>query len=222
MTGRTLPPIRREHGDFDRWFQEQWESEASYRVHSVFNGEPVPSRADSDGWIITGAPESVNDALPWLLDLKTVVARAVDDDHPILGVCFGHQLLAASCGGHVRINPKGWELGTTEIELTSAGTVSPLFAGLDTPVWVYHSHQETVTELPPAAHVLATNDMGIQAFQMGHRVFGVQFHPEFTSDIARMYVELRTGRNDVGSGWPRKSASGSRKVLANFNKLITV
>ena len=221
MTGQTLPAIRAKHGDFDQWFQDRSEGAASFRLHSVYNGMPIPAVGDSDGWIITGASISVNDADPWLRDLKKMVGQAVVHGHPILGVCFGHQLLAVSCGGRVRMNPKGWELGTTEVDLTSAGTASPLFAGIGSPIMVYQTHQETVTDLPPEAKILAENALGIQAFQIGRRAFGVQFHPEFTREIAGMYVELRREKSGTNHELSDGGADASQRIIANFIQLIT-
>ncbi len=222
MAGRTLATIRERRGDFDSWFQERPEVKANYRVHFLFDGDTMPVPADSDGWIITGSSDSVNDDLPWLPAAKDGIARAVDDGHPVLGVCFGHQLLAASTGGRVGLNPEGWELGSATVTLTKAGTASHLFQGMGRRFPVYQTHREVVTNLPPGTQVLATNDIGLQAFQLDGLVFGVQFHPEFTEEIARMYVRLRSGRDDAA--YPSLDAQGenSRQVLTNFIQQLTL
>jgi len=222
MVGRTLLPIRERHGDFDSWFQERPGVEAGYRVHFLFDGDPLPVPADSDGWIITGSSDSVNDDLPWLPAVKDGIARAVDDGHPVLGVCFGHQLLAVSTGGRVNLNPEGWELGSAMVTLTEAGTASPLFQGMGRRFPVYQTHREVVADLPPGAEILAANSMGLQAFQLNGLAFGVQFHPEFTEDITRMYVRLRSGRDDAVPTSLDTRGENSRQVLTNFIQQLTL
>ncbi len=222
MAGRTLPPIRERHGDFDRWFQERPGIKAGYRVHFLFDGEPMPVPAESDGWIITGSSGSVNDDLPWLPAVKDGIARAVEEGHPVLGVCFGHQLLAVSTGGRVGLNPEGWELGLATVTLTKAGAAAPLFQGLGRRFPVYQTHREVVVDLPPGAEILATNDMGLQAFQLDGLVFGVQFHPEFTEEIARMYVQMRSGRADADHASLDARGENSRQVLTNFIQQLTL
>ncbi|UCH61829.1 MAG: gamma-glutamyl-gamma-aminobutyrate hydrolase family protein [Fidelibacterota bacterium] len=221
MVGRTLPPIREIYGDFDSWFQERSGVRADYQVQLLVDGDPMPVPADSDGWIITGSSNSVNDEIPWLPEVKDGIARAVEDGHPVLGVCFGHQLLAVSNGGRVKPNPVGWELGSATVNLTKAGAASPLFRGMDRRFSVYQTHQDVVTDLPPEAEILAANSMGLQAFQLNGLAFGVQFHPEFTKDITRMYVRLRSGRDDARSSLDARGES-SCQVLTNFIQQLTL
>lgn len=220
VTGQTLAPIRARFGDFDQWFRARPDVSATYRVFALYKGVAVPPREDSDGWIITGSPESVNDDLTWLPKAKTGIAEAVDTGHPLLGVCFGHQLLAVASGGQVERNPKGWELGTSQVELTEAGRAAALFEGLGERPRVYESHQDTVTRLPDGAQVLGRNGMGLQAYQLGPRAFGVQFHPEFTREIAGMYVKLRGGAVGTDLTEPSEDADASHRVLSNFIQLL--
>ncbi len=222
MAGRALQPIVEKHGDFDRWFQDRTHAPARYRVRVLFDGAPLPDVSESDGWIITGSPASVNDALPGMGTVRAGIAQAVGGGHSVLGVCFGHQLLAASLGGKVAKNPNGWELGLGTITLTDAGGRSPIFRGFDTRFPVYESHREVVTSLPADGQVLAENEMGLQAFQLGDRAFGVQFHPEFTIDIARMYVQLRSGNEIPPLTGRRDHPDTARQVLTNFIQHITL
>ncbi len=221
MVGQTLPAIREQYGDFDSWFQEQPGVDADFRVHQLFNDQPLPNPSDSDGWIITGSPGSANDDLPWLRKVIDGVGMSVNKDHPVLGVCFGHQLLAVATGGQVGPNPKGWELGSATIILTDNGSESALFKGMARRISVFQSHQEIVTNLPPGAQVLAVNEMGLQAFQINRSAFGVQFHPEFTQSIASMYVQLRSEAVDPDSIKSEILPNNSYQVLTNFiNYLI--
>lgn len=220
MVGWTLPPIRERYGDFDQWFIARSRTAARFHTHHIHNGDPLPSPEESDGWIITGSPRSVYDQLPWLAAAKKALVLAVESDHPILGVCFGHQLLAAAIGSDVGPNPQGWEMGQTTISLLEQGAQSPLFAGMDSPFKAFATHRDVVHSLPDQVRPLASNDMGLQAFQAGERAFGVQFHPEFTADITRMYMQLRPEAVSADLAVPDAAVDHSWQVLANFIQLI--
>lgn len=113
---------------------------------------------------------------PWLLqeleDLRTLAAAGV----PVLGVCLGAQLAARALGGSVGRAPRP-EIGWFEVERTAAGAADPLFTRLPERFPSFHWHYYTF-EPPPGAVELARNDACTQAFRVGNRVWGVQFHPE--------------------------------------------
>lgn len=221
MAGHTLPPIQEMYGDFDSWFQTRPEQPAGYTVHYMYRDPTLPDPRESDGWIITGSPDSVNDPLDWLPSVRKQLATAVEMDHPMLGVCFGHQLLAQSMGAKVEMSRKGWELGAATIHLTADGLESDLFKGLNKEMGVYQTHHDVVTEIPAGAKILATNEMGIQAIGLGERIFGVQFHPEFTPGIAAMYVELRSEIQRGSIADIERNENLSPKVLDNFIRILT-
>lgn len=221
MAGHTLPPIREKYGDFDSWFQTRPEQPASYSVHYLYRNDILPDPKESDGWIITGSPDSVNDPLSWLPAVRKQLAAAADTGHPILGVCFGHQLLAQSMGARIEMNPIGWELGSATIQLTADGLKSVIFNDLGERINVYQTHHDVVMDPPAGMKVLATNEMGIQAIEVGERVYGVQFHPEFTPGIAGMYVELRSDYQRGRIVDIHVSHNGSQKVLDNFLRMLT-
>lgn len=218
---RTLAPIGKVHGQFDRWFQDSIDCPVRIRTHAIFEGAPLPALSESDGWIITGSPASVNDHDPWLATAKEAIHEAVAAEHAILGVCFGHQLLAVAVGGTVEQNTLGWELGVGVIELTPAGQQSPLFEGMKASFQAYQSHREIVTSLPDSGQALAENGMGLQAFQLGKRAFGLQFHPEFTFDIAQMYVQTRQGTDIPRLKGQLTHPDATRRVLTNFIQHMT-
>jgi GMP synthase (glutamine-hydrolysing) len=134
-----------------------------------------PADVDHDGVVITGSRSSVYQDEPWIDTLVDRVARAADRGHPVLGICFGHQVLAEALGGHVEAMD-GIELGYREVRRVDDG--DPLLAGLDDRFVAFETHSDRVTELPPGATLLAENDRGVQAFRRGD-CWGVQFHPEY-------------------------------------------
>jgi GMP synthase (glutamine-hydrolysing) len=108
---------------------------------------------------------------------------------PLLGICFGHQLLAQALGGEVRRNPLGREIGTVRVERLAH---DPIFAGLPRRFDVNATHVDAVTTPPPGAEVLATTALdACAAFRVGSRMRAVQFHPEFDADVMSGYLRAR-------------------------------
>jgi GMP synthase (glutamine-hydrolysing) len=183
--------VRAAHGGFDRWFTEGLEAAAEVRL-----AERDALRAaaqGADGIVVTGSYASVTERAPWMLELGESLLEAAALT-PVLGVCFGHQLLAAALGGRVEPNPAGPEVGTREVLLTAAGREDPLFAGLPERLRVQQFHEDHVSAPPPGAVILATSPhTPIQAFAQGPRLRAVQFHPEFDAPRVRALCEEERG-----------------------------
>ena len=137
-----------------------------------------------DGVIISGSQSSVYHDEPWMAELATWVRGAIAAELPVLGVCWGHQLLAQIMGGTV--DDRGaYELGYVEIDQVQS---DPLFDGVADPFVAFATHSDEVTALPDDVTVLARNDAGIQAFRKD-RVYGVQFHPEYDMRTAEDMIQ---------------------------------
>jgi GMP synthase-like glutamine amidotransferase len=149
-----------------------------------FESAALPDPADFDLVIAMGGPMSANDeaALPWLRDEKRFVAQAVERGVAVLGICLGAQLIASAMGA--RVYPNGQkEIGWFDIE--AIAETSDLFA-FPQRQRVFHWHGETF-ELPPGALQLARSAAcANQAFQLGRRTIGLQFHLETTPDSAAL------------------------------------
>ena len=142
------------------------------------------AETDWAGIIATGSPASTYDGDAWIARSEDFLRRAADREVPVYGVCFGHQLVAQAFGGRVEKCPRGWELGTVGLSLTAEGRADPLFADLADSFLAHMSHGDVVTSLPPGALSLADNaHWPYQAFRLGERIWGTQFHPEFTPTI---------------------------------------
>jgi GMP synthase (glutamine-hydrolysing) len=114
---------------------------------------------------------------------------------PILGVCYGHQLLAYAFGGSVGYNPRGRHAGTARVHTTAAAASDALFEPLPRELVVQVSHSQSVLELPQGALLLAHTALDPHhAFRIGARTWGVQFHPEFDAEVSRRYIALRRER----------------------------
>jgi len=158
------------------------ELDASVEEFDATDGH-LPADLAHDAVVVTGSRASVYWDEKWIDATRDAVRRALDRGLPVLGVCWGHQLLADALGGTVAAMDDR-EMGYREIELTEAGRADPLFAGVDSPLLAFTTHGDTVIDLPDGATRLAENDYGLQAFRHGTAV-GVQFHPEYDQRTAR-------------------------------------
>jgi GMP synthase (glutamine-hydrolysing) len=140
----------------------------------------LPAHRDFDGIVVTGSKSSVYWDDDWIRPLVDYVADAHDAGVPVLGVCFGHQVLAEALGGTVE-DMGAFEIGYREITQTAS---DPIFAGVPEEFLTFTTHGDAVTDLPPDAELLAENDYGVHAFRVGQSV-GVQFHPEYDNETAK-------------------------------------
>jgi GMP synthase (glutamine-hydrolysing) len=191
VCGNTVPAIAERRGDFDRWIREQtgdaWRGE--WLARDVRGTLPVPGPRDADAFVLTGSSSSVTERAPWMLRVEHRIRELVQARTPVLGVCFGHQLIAQALGGEVRRNPRGREIGTVRVQRLAD---DPIFAGLPRSFDVHATHVDAVVRLPPGAEVLATTSLDdVAAFRVGTAVKAVQFHPEFDADVMRGYLRAR-------------------------------
>lgn len=206
-------------GDYEVWFARTC---GAVHLHPVelHAGEAPPSSNGFEGVLMTGSPSSVTEPLPWAEAAADLMLEAAAQGKPVLGVCFGHQLLAWRLGAPVGKNPLGRELGTVEVALTEAGQRSPLFHEFPARFEVQATHEEQVLAPSGAMEVLAGNPAcGVQAFSAGPRVFGVQFHPEMDEVSIRYCIEAETTRaEDRARAQARETPWGAR-VLRRFSEL---
>jgi GMP synthase (glutamine-hydrolysing) len=168
-------------GPYERAFLNILGDERFVVIDARTEDLPEPDYA---GVIVTGSPASVYDGEAWIARSEDFLKRAADRAIPLYGVCFGHQLVAQTFGGRVEKCRHGWELGTVSLTLTAEGRNDPLFAGVPESFLAQASHGDVVAELPAGAVPLAQNDhWAYQAFKLGDRIWGTQFHPEFTPEI---------------------------------------
>src|SRR5256885_7275992 len=187
-------------GDYPRWFERALGCEMPVvRAHAGERLGPALDRVRPQGIIVTGSPLSVIEKTPWMLQLGDDLLRAGERGTPVLGVCFGHQLLARASGGDVVQNPRGREIGTVRVQLTDAGRKDLLFAWAGGPeIEVQATHVDAVDPLPAGATVLASNEnTAAQAYRLSETVAGVQVPPELWAAAMRDLILSRRGETAV-------------------------
>ncbi len=182
--------------------------------------EALTGAGDAAAIVITGSSANVHQREPWMLAAESWLAREARRGRPILGLCFGHQLLAQALGGEVQPNPNGREMSTVAIDRTAD---DPLFDGVARSFSANACHVDSVVKLPPGAAVLARSELDPhQCLRFARRCYGVQFHPEFDADVMRGYVSARAealaaeGRDPAALGARAQDTPESARVLANF------
>ena len=196
-TGDAFADVIAAHGDFETLFENQLATALPSGMRlEILNAprEPsLPAPATLAGIVITGSHSMVSDAEPWSERLKPWLQQALSANVPILGVCYGHQLMASALGGLSDYHPDGRESGTYAVQLTPEGQADALFGQLPMRFLAHLTHAQSVLEKPEGATVLASNTHDThQALRYGPRQWSVQFHPEFTSAVMRAYLEHQT------------------------------
>jgi GMP synthase (glutamine-hydrolysing) len=212
VTGDPVPRTIERRGGFAELIREtsggSWSGD--WRSFDVRTGDVPPDLSAS----------SVTSREPWILSIEGYLAEAVQRALPVLGICFGHQLLGQALGGLVLKNPHGREMGTVQVELLES---DPLLDHGDRPFMANMSHQDSVIELPPGARVLArTEREPYAALRFSPTAWGVQFHPEFDRGVVTDYVEARADALRSEGQDPDRILSdaqdtpGGRSVLKRF------
>jgi len=225
--GRKLPSLVDYPGDFADWVLDGMGVERE-RAHIVrpHLGEPLPALAGLESLVVTGSGAMVTDREPWMEQSADWLRSAVQAGLPVLGICFGHQLLAHALGGEVQYNTNGVEVGSVAIRLHPAAAVDPLFAGLP-PILVAHvSHQQSVVRLPPGSRLLASSALDRhQAVAFSDRAWGVQFHPEFSAAVVGRYLDHHASAVAARGGDPQRLRAAIRdqpwglSILGRFAQL---
>ncbi|WP_020396233.1 GMP synthase [Thiolinea disciformis] len=161
-----------------------------FRVFSVLNDEFPEAPNTCDAWLITGSRHGVYEQLPWMLKLQAFIRHVRDAKVPMIGVCFGHQIIAQALGGEVQKSPKGWGIGVHEYAIHQG---LPQMGSTDK-FRIYAMHQDQVIKRPPDAKIVASSEFcEYAALLYGDSILSFQGHPEFTDHFERELLALRKG-----------------------------
>lgn len=149
---------------------------------ACLDGDFPPSVASADGWLVTGSKFGAYDDLPWISKLETFLRSAYEREVPIVGICFGHQILAQALGGKVEKFDGGWSIGRVDYQ----------FEEMTKPLPMYAWHQDQVVEIPAdAIPVASTPFCQYAALSYGRKAFTVQPHPEFSPEYIKHLLDER-------------------------------
>ena len=195
-TGTTFASLASERGDFEDWIGTGMGLERDHvTVIAVFEGEALPDPNRFAGVVVTGSSAMVSHRETWSESTAEWLREVVRHTTPVLGICYGHQLLAHALGGRVGPNPHGRQIGTERVLLAENAKDDALLAGFGGSLRAHTTHAEAVLELPDAAtHLGSSRGDPNTAFSFGTAAWGVQFHPEFDTYVMRRYIEERRER----------------------------
>ena len=190
----------------------------AYQLYRVTEGQLPAVPEECDAYLITGSPQGVYDDEPWIKPLEAFINRCYEAQQKLVGICFGHQMLAHALGGRTEKSDKGWGIGLRQFEILEQRPWMnpPLEKGA-----LYFAHQDQVMQLPPNAQLLAGDSFCPNTmFTMGNQVLGVQGHPEFTRsymgaivELLRPYMDETTTQEGLAS---LEQGAADNKVMAQW------
>lgn len=189
-TGVLAPDYRERYGSFPEMFERLIGAEderVGFDVVSIPNGEPLPDPTTLQAILITGSPAGVYDELDWIAPLEDFVRAAYASNTPMVGVCFGHQLIAQAMGGVVRKSDKGWGIGRHVYQVAEGNGLIT-----DRQLAIVCSHQDQVIEAPAEARTILSSSFTPHAglLYANGATLSVQPHPEFDTEFAHALCEL--------------------------------
>jgi len=222
--GDTYDTVKATSGDFDEMIINRSNLPHNvFKVYEIHKGQKPMHPGEYIAAIITGSHSNVDEKQQWIKQLKDWIITARYSNIPVLGICFGHQIIAEALGGKVEKSTKGIKAGCEKIDLTPAGTGDQLFKNIKDSLFSYQSHQFYVSKTPPEATVLAKNDEGnIESFKVG-KIYGVQFHPEFNNAEMDEYLNNNTKNiTPPKKGGKMKQQFKNEAIIPNFIDLSLI
>jgi GMP synthase-like glutamine amidotransferase len=192
-----------------------------YGFYTAVPGGQLPPLEAADAYLITGSPNGAYDPDLWIGELQAFIRRAYQEKKKLVGICFGHQVIAHSLGGRAEKAPNGWGLGLEQVELLEQ---RPWMDPPKDTVFLHFVHQDQVTKLPPGARRLAGSDRcPVIIFTIAGRVLGIQGHPEYSSELMGELLAYLDDHDLVSTGEAFKSLEQGRpdnqmvaRWIANF------
>ncbi len=201
-----------------------------YAMVHPYLGEELPGPDDVSALIVLGGSMGANDdsAHPFLTALKELIRRAVARDIPYLGICLGGQLLAGAMGARVASGRWG-EFGTQAVDLTDHGKTDPLFEGIPREFHSFQWHHDSFDIPDGGIRLASSRACSNQAFRIGRRAWGLQFHPEVTEPIVRDWAEgdpsTAPDAEDMIVEFSKHSPAyhaTARQLIGNFTRLAEI
>jgi GMP synthase-like glutamine amidotransferase len=180
-----------------------------YEVWHAHGDQLPPEPGGYDGWVLTGSVASVNDGAPWMARLAELVRQLHRRRVPLVGLCFGHQMVAHALGGRVGPSPGGWRIGTAPTHYVAERSVAlPWLQPAQGTITLFAAHQEQVLLPPPKAEVIGGDDFAPSAaLRIGRHVFTTQYHPELSREFMRALLD------EYGALWAPALVAQARRQI---------
>ncbi|MEM8971545.1 MAG: type 1 glutamine amidotransferase [Pseudomonadota bacterium] len=190
-TGQNRPELVEEFGTFAGWFEDLFAEsrlDLSFATFVVCEDD-LPSHPEAcHAYIITGSAASSNDSDAWIRNLEDFI-RIASKNVPIIGVCFGHQVIHKALGGRVERAKQGWGVGVHDYDLTDP---PPWMACSPSHLSFCASHNDQVVEPAPDTNIIARSEFcPVAATTVGRNVLTVQSHPEMRKSFSRELYGIR-------------------------------
>lgn len=218
QAGRSPDNLQPEHGDYDEFFRRFLQGNGfEFETYPVLDGVFPGSVEDADGWLVTGSRFGAYEDHDWIPPLEDFLRESYAREVPIVGICFGHQILAQALGGRVEKFSGGW----------SAGVESYAHDDFPGGITLIAWHQDQVTELPADARIVGSSEFcPYAALAYGDRAYTIQPHPEFSAEFAYGLIEARrpvlpegvADRAEASLGVETSSAELARYIADFFSR----
>ena len=185
LTDHVLDDLQPKHGDQDDFYFKifgEADINIKLKIYDVTLNNYPSDMDECDGYLITGSKLSVYDDVKWIKDLEQYIRVLNEQKKFLLGVCFGHQLIAKALGGEVCKAEIGWVTG---LQSYTFHHNFPWLSDLNQDVKLIHSHQDQITKLPDQATLVASSkNVPIAMYYIDDHIMSIQGHPEFTNEYA--------------------------------------
>ena len=192
QAGRVPDEMAGEHADYDQLFVNLLgANEFDYRHWAVLDGEFPNSTNDADAWLITGSRFGAYEDHDWIPPLEVFIREVFAANQPLVGICFGHQIIAQAMGGKVEKFSEGWSVGHVEYDLDETVFGTETLPKTDKTALLAF-HQDQVVEAPDSARTVGSTDFCKHAALLyGNKALTIQPHPEFYSEFIGGLLEAR-------------------------------
>ena len=212
--------FREEHGDYQDWYKSLFQSvdpSLEFETYDVILGEYPKNLRENDVYLISGSRYGANDGDKWFDDLEIFVLELQHQKHPLVGICFGHQMIAKALGGKTELASQGWGVGVQNYQkILTEPWMEPDLEQFS----ILSFHKDQVTKLPEGAVLIAENDFcPYSAYYIGEWLISFQGHPELTKDYVRALLHHREnilGQEVLESGLKSLEQQIQPKIIAKW------
>jgi GMP synthase-like glutamine amidotransferase len=219
-TDTVRPELVDEFGEYPDMFREllsSVDSDLEFIVYDVEHGEYPEDLDEVDAYLMTGSKSSVYEDQDWIHRLSDFVRELHDHRKKLVGICFGHQMVAHALGGKTEKSAKGWGVGAHEALFHQ---LPEWHDGEDPEFILLVSHQDQVVETAPGTEVLASSEFCEHAVcQVGEHILTLQGHPEFIKDYSKSLLTLRRetfGEDNYSRGMESLARDLDRERVAGW------